>query len=368
MAEGRFDEFENPAFDRDDYDKDDADMDTFLENQETQRIAEQQMESMEHLSGETLEDTRKKVIKEKVGSFIQANEREYGMSAIVNPADFLIKDKKLCVRPFGTSDVIPLEFVKGGKRYVYSLGTLGKKYGIAFVRETLGFHHYVQKPKSARQAKQSLQKLTTLEKEIQTKAVTDTIEMQVLSNIAAKADVTAETILELPDVANKHTQTEGLTLRELQGLDKALQTTRGELVNNLAKLTELDKDIARNNRKLQETEDETIKAEITARLKNFYDERSARLEAASANKEALRGQINRIKESLNKILKEDSTLGERLKTLFKEQGITIVSILTAIGMTIGIIVEAIIPGAATPSPKPPPSQNGVKELVKKTTT
>ena len=67
MAEGGFDEFENPAFDRDDYDADvdDADMGAFLadllgENQETQRIAEQQMESMEHLSGETLEDTRKK--------------------------------------------------------------------------------------------------------------------------------------------------------------------------------------------------------------------------------------------------------------------------------------------------------------------
>ena len=114
-------------------------------------------------------------------------------------------------------------------------------------------------------------------------------------------------------------------------------------------------------------EDETIKAEITARLKHLYDERSARLEAASANKEALRGQINKIKETLNKILKEDSTLGERLKTLFKEQGITIVSILTAIGMTIGVIVEAVIPGgaAATPSPKPPPSQNEVKEWVKK---
>ena len=71
--------------------------------------------------------------------------------------------------------------------------------------------------------------------------------------------------LELPDVANKYTQTEGKAFRELEGLDKALQTTRGELVNNLAKLTELDKDIARNERKLQETEDETIKAEITAR-------------------------------------------------------------------------------------------------------
>ena len=53
--------------------------------------------------------------------------------------------------------------------------------------------------------------------------------------------------LELPDVANKRTQTEGLTLRELRGLDKALQSIRGELTNNLAKLTDIDKDIAKEN-------------------------------------------------------------------------------------------------------------------------
>ena len=31
--------------------------------------------------------------------------------------------------------------------------------------------------------------------------------------------------LEVPDVANKHTQTEGLAFCELEGLDKALQST-----------------------------------------------------------------------------------------------------------------------------------------------
>ena len=81
----------------------------------------------------------------------------------------------------------------------------------------------------------------------------------------------------------------------------------------------------------------------------------------------MRGQINRIKETISKVLKEDTTLGERLRTLFREQGITIVSVLTAIGMIIGVIVEAVIPtsgGAVTP-PKPPSSQGGVKEWVKK---
>ena len=50
--------------------------------------------------------------------------------------------------------------------------------------------------------------------------------------------------LGLPDIANVQTQTEGLTFRELQGLDKALRT-RGELTNNLAKLSDIDKDIAK---------------------------------------------------------------------------------------------------------------------------
>ena len=63
---------------------------------------------------------------------------------------------------------------------------------------------------------------------------------------------------------------------------------------NLAKLTDIDKGIAKEKRKLQETEDEISKSDITAHLKNLEDERSARLEAATANKEVLRGQINRI--------------------------------------------------------------------------
>ena len=79
----------------------------------------------------------------------------------------------------------------------------------------------------------------------------------------------------------------------------------------------------------------------------------------------MRGQINRIKETINKVLKEDTTPRERLKTLFKEQGITIVSILTAIGMIIGVIVQAVIPttGGGTTPPKPP-SKEGVKDWVK----
>ena len=48
--------------------------------------------------------------------------------------------------------------------------------------------------------------------------------------------------------------------------------------------------------------------------------------------------------------KETGTLGERIRTLFKEQGITIVSILTAVGMTIGVLVEALLGGPSASAP------------------
>ena len=97
MAEGGF-EFEDIAGDKD-YDEGgigEADVaaylaDVFGENQETQRIAEQQMESMKHQSGETLEDTRKKVIKEKVDNFTLVNKKRGGTPVIVNYGIFLYK-------------------------------------------------------------------------------------------------------------------------------------------------------------------------------------------------------------------------------------------------------------------------------------
>ena len=45
-------------------------------------------------------------------------------------------------------------------------------------------------------------------------------------------------------------------MREFLGIDKALQSIQGELVNNTSKLTEIDKRIERDTKKLQEVEDD----------------------------------------------------------------------------------------------------------------
>ena len=70
-------------------------------------------------------------------------------------------------------------------------------------------------------------------------------------------------------------------------------------------------------------------------------EKKARLEILSQNRKDLQTQIARIKQTLKKVLDKDTSLAERIHTLFREQGITIFSILTAFSMNIAAIVLAI---------------------------
>jgi uncharacterized membrane protein YeaQ/YmgE (transglycosylase-associated protein family) len=104
---------------------------------------------------------------------------------------------------------------------------------------------------------------------------------------------------------------------------------------------------------------------INNRIRDLESERSARLEVININKDKLRSQVNRIKDTIHKILNEDTTLAERIKTLFREQGITIVSVLTAFGMIIGVIVETIIPGSGSGGGINPPSKGGIGDWIKK---
>ena len=49
------------------------------------------------------------------------------------------------------------------------------------------------------------------------------------------------------------------------------------------------------------------------------------------------------------------TLGERIQTLFREQGLTITSVITALGLAIGMIVNSILSAFKTTPPAPTPS-------------
>ena len=61
----------------------------------------------------------------------------------------------------------------------------------------------------------------------------------------------------------------------------------------------------------------------------------------SQNWQDLQTQIARIRHSIEKVLNKNTSSAERIRTLFKEQGITMFSILTVLSMTISTIILAI---------------------------
>ena len=105
-----------------------------------------------------------------------------------------------------------------------------------------------------------------------------------------------------------------------------------------------------------------MKEEITKRIDALNDELATRQESTDLLKGRLKNQITSFKETIVKVLDKDTSLGEKIRTLFREQGITIASILTAIGMAIGVLVEALLPGSGgviSGGSEPPPKDKKV---------
>ena len=165
-------------------------------------------------------------------------------------------------------------------------------------------------------------------------------------------------------------------MRELLGLDKQLRSIRDSLKVEVAKKVELEEHIAKEHRKLEEFReypgeyDEAMREDITKRIYSLNDELVTRQESIDLLKGRLKNQIMSFHETIAKVLDKDTSLGAKIGTLFRKQGITIASIFTAIGMAIGVLVEALLPGggAATASggggEPPPKDEKGLKGWIK----
>ena len=163
-------------------------------------------------------------------------------------------------------------------------------------------------------------------------------------------------------------------LQELLGLDTQLRSIRSSLKVEVAKKVQLEECIAKEHRKLKEFRDhpgvynDAKKEDITKRIDNLNDEPATREESIDILKGRLKNQIMSFKETIAKVLDKYTSLAEKIQTLFREQGIMIASMLMAIGMAIGVLVEALLPGGGTDSTsgggKPPKDEKGLKEWIR----
>ena len=198
--------------------------------------------------------------------------------------------------------------------------------------------------------------------------------------LLSESDIIKADDIELQEIAEKasgiisqikdvQTDTEDIfehPLRDLLGLDKQLRSIRGSLKVGVAKKVEFEEHITKEHQKLEEFReypgvyDDPMREDIMKRIDALNDELSTRQESIDLLKGRLKSQIMSFKETIAKVLDKDTSLAEKILTLFREQGITIASILTAIGMAIRVLVETLLPGGgvgaatASGSGKPPP--------------
>ena len=203
-------------------------------------------------------------------------------------------------------------------------------------------------------------------KAIESSSTTDAEAIEMIEVTSKDIDATVKDAEQDTSFIESSERDKLLPLRELEGLDKQLRTIKGSLKVAIAKRVDLEARIKHEERKLNEIQDSKYSDDqrdmIEGRLRKLRGELTERNKKIDILKGEASKQINQIRELITKFLdKEMGTLGERIRTLFKEQGITIVSILTAIGMAIGVLIEALLGGPSASTPKSDGTSGGDKK-------
>ena len=214
------------------------------------------------------------------------------------------------------------------------------------------------------EARKLNEKLNEMSKTLESSSTTDVEAIELMEMTSKDIDgLEQETSFIEPSERDKL-----LPLRELEGLDKQLRTIKGSLKVAIAKRIDLEGRIKHEERKLNEIQDPKYSDDqrkmVEDRIKKLRGELTERNKEIDILKGEASKQINQIRGSITKFLdKETGTLGERIRTLFKEQGITIVSILTAVGMAIGVLTEALLggPTVSTTTSGSSPADDGDKK-------
>ena len=228
---------------------------------------------------------------------------------------------------------------------------------------------YRNKYKKAREDVMKLnENLDERSKAIESSSTTDAEAIEMIEMTSKDIDVTVKDAEQDTSFIEPSERDKLLPLRELEGLDKQLRTIKGSLKVAIAKRVELEDRIKHEENKLNEIQDPIYSDDqrkmVEDRIKKLRDELNERNEEINILKGEASKQINQIKESITKFLdKETGTLGERIRNLFKEQGITILSILTAVSMTIGVLIEALLggPTVSTTTSGSSPADGGDKK-------
>ena len=208
-------------------------------------------------------------------------------------------------------------------------------------------------PLQSERSKTAARKLAQI---IPTDLEMDNISMQDLSRVIIDVEH------EIRDIS----QNTDLDMREII---EQLQKIHGELTNNEGKLISMNKHIELEEEKFKDIKNDLSysdeqRHEVEKRLEKLKQDHSDQQQKVAKNRKELQSQFDSIRLTDEKILDGDTTLGEKIKTIFREKGVTIIAVITAVGTIISTIVLAIknALGISTGSgggSKPPKDSNKV---------
>ena len=300
-----------------------------------------------------------------IGFYMNMREKGYAVdrnAPLMNKALPIMNDKKDLFMNYDSKDYRLTK--KNNANEFLSYSTLIQSYGTKFVRDVLGIK--LKQPEIQREQRKELLEInkTIDSTKSSPERQLEEIEMQTVEQVQA----------DIKNFLETSTQTElalgppgSLPFRELAGLDRSLRNMR----TTVLKITS---DREAKKATLRQLKDETSKVaydedgevQFSEDLREKREIKTLEEEIEVLDSEIreydgkFRSQFQRIKQTIDKMLSQDMTLGERIQTLFREQGITITSVITALGLAIGMIINSILsafkttPPAPTPTPKPTP--------------
>ena len=385
MAEG------GEEFEMDDLNHDDQENYNDYDEIDFQNLINKETTVLNDLSNVDKVSHKEKIIRKMIKRFYNVNNE-----SIQNNSGFSFKDDKIG-RPMlyiedGSGNEVALTYYHSNKPdeilTFLKLDTLQGKYGVNFVRNILGVDDFQPSATRIKEGRADFQRMINKEEtRVKEKKIIFNIDKQ-FSNLQNEIDdlmkyssedseetVVKEVDENLPDkILQSIEQLKQGThmtvpIREFEGLMSAFTSARDQRGLSLGKIIDLQEKIDYEKIKLTQTDNQEDIERINKRIDNYNEDIKGQRENIKIVSNKLKNQLTIIKETIHKILNEDTTLKERIKTLFREQGITIVSILTAFGMIIGVIVNALTGGSSTgggntPTPTPE-DKGGVKEWIKK---
>ena len=232
-----------------------------------------------------------------------------------------------------------------------SLSSIVSKHGITLVRDVLGVNDYSVgvRPKIHHREAAALNQVRD-----NTPAANDDVPLLDLSD---KIDDIHESIENMREVSIETDITyTSQEWRDIIALDKTLQTQKGQINSLISKMAVIDMKIEELSSGAADDITSDDIEETRKKIAELRETRNQYNELVSTYESKIRSQFSRIRETISRMLYQDETLVEKIRTLFREQGVTIASLITAIGMTISAIVEGILlatRAGVTPKPKPP---------------